>query len=173
MKYVANIDNWIPDWLIEDLKNKSQGYQNPTIITDWSEESRCIPQKWVEHGYDLSRVKFVNAIEDQLVKKITLPLIFKNVIEVWFSKLEVGDIFPLHEDAYKYDHKKIERYWVALSDWKPGHIFQCGDVVLTNYQKGDVFKFNNSKDLHGACNFGFEVKLSMQISCLITEHEKI
>jgi hypothetical protein len=163
MQLVNNISEWIPDWLINFLLQKSVGEITPTCEEHYE---HYLAKMWKEKGYDLNRLRFTFFYKNHFPQEIVLPNFFKNVVEVWCSKLEVGDLIPLHEDAYTYDYQNIERYWIALQDWKYGHIFQHKDEIITKYKCGDVFKFDNAKDIHGACNFGYEPKLSIQVSCL-------
>lgn len=165
MKLVHNISDWIPEWLVEFIIDPSTGQAAPYIAEDWK-DNQSLPKLWRSYGYTLDKIDIKFFEEKDLPQKIVLPDFFKNTIEIWFSKLEIGKVFPLHRDVYKYDHTTINRYWIALEDWKHGHIFQCKDIVLINYKAGDVFQFDDPKDFHGAANFGFSSKISMQVACL-------
>lgn len=165
MKLVHNISDWIPPWLINYLLDPAAGQSSPTINKEWKSSS-SIAEFWTSNGYDLKKIHLRFFNEEDIPKRLLLPDFFNNPIEYWFSKLDIGTVFPLHRDTYKYDHDSIDRYWIALEDWQPGHIFQCGSTVLCNYSKGDVFLFDSPKELHGAANFGLQAKISMQISCL-------
>jgi hypothetical protein len=79
----------------------------------------------------------------------------------WISKVKPGKCFPMHYDTIKEDLVNPKRYWIALEDYKWGHVFIVGNRVVRDYRAGDVFLFDNS--IHGAANVGLETKFSLQL----------
>jgi hypothetical protein len=67
----------------------------------------------------------------------------------------------MHIDTIKEDQKNAKRYWIALEDYKWGHIFLENGENLRDYKQGDCFLFDNK--IHGAANVGLEPKISLQI----------
>jgi len=117
--------------------------------------------KWVDAGYDLNRIGWEFYTGDSF--NWTVPLPFEGNISWWFSKLNPGDIFPMHVDTYN-ETVNVKRYWVAYTDYQPGHIFTYDNILLTDYKAGDMFEFTDPTMNHGACNIGFTPKISLQIS---------
>jgi len=105
---------------------------------------------------------------------VELPILDDNIYyEYSFIKLEPGMVTPLHMDHPSYgrkyrgnkplEDKNINRYWLSLKDYEPGHYFIMNDKILTNYIKGDVFKFKKECVWHGAANIGSTCRLAMSI----------
>jgi len=80
----------------------------------------------------------------------------------WFSTMKPGDLMPVHTDRAKPDIP-INKYWMPWTDYEPGHIFIIGDKEVSNYKKGDVYKFDYAGDWHGACNLGTTNRCILQI----------
>jgi hypothetical protein len=156
MIYVKNIKSYISDELIQHMLTHD-GARKPDEVSDYQ---KPILDKWISSGIDTSKVGWEFFNSDNLVENLDLP--FVGNVRWWFSKLNPGDMFPLHLDTYP-EQAQIERYWVACQDHQSGHVFMSGDTVLQNYSAGDVFKFESTDTWHGACNLGFTPKISLQI----------
>jgi hypothetical protein len=113
-------------------------------------------------GFRVASLSWETFTSDNLPYELVLPFRSSGVIRWWFSKLNPGDMFPLHLDTYSED-LHFKRYWVACQDHIAGHVFMYGKEVLTNYMMGDVFEFDAGSIYHGACNLGFVPKLALQI----------
>jgi hypothetical protein len=157
MKFVGNIKHLIEDRTVIHMMNHT-GTVKPSIVPE--EHQNEIYAKWVDAGYDLSKLRWEFFTGSSFAWEIKTP--FTGHVKWWFSKLRPGEIFPYHIDTYP-DNVNAKRYWVAITDYEPGHIFTYGNKVLTDYVCGDMFEFDDSKMYHGACNIGFNPKISMQL----------
>lgn len=70
----------------------------------------------------------------------------------------VGEVFNIHMDKlgriYPQDHSRIMRIIVMLSDWEPGHFYQYGNHVYTNWKAGDFHTFDWKNVPHCTANAG-------------------
>ena len=82
-----------------------------------------------------------------------------------------GSFIPRHRDKHyrfksknkKTNAKKIIRYCVFLSDWKPGHYFEYDDKPIQPWKKGDILVLE--KDVyHRSANAGTTFKYTAQIT---------
>lgn len=157
MQFVKNV---ILDKDIIDYVLNNNGVRKPELpIKDYQSENY---QRWIKAGYDMSKIGWNFFTGSDFDRPIVLPFDNDN-ISWWFSKLNPGDMFPMHVDSYS-ENKQIKRYWIACKDYEPGHIFLYGDKVLTGYSAGDMFEFTDNNILHAAVNVGFTPKISLQIS---------
>lgn len=81
----------------------------------------------------------------------------------WFSTMKPGDLMPMHTDNAK-KGIEINKYWMPWTDYETGHIFVIGDKEITNYKKGDVYRFDYAGEWHGACNLGSTPRIILQIT---------
>jgi hypothetical protein len=70
----------------------------------------------------------------------------------------------MHTDPHTHDFKNCKRYWIAMQDYVPGHIFQYKDEILTNYKKGDIFQYPDANEIHGAANISYTKRLTFHFS---------
>jgi len=161
MKYIGNCADWIESELIDFLLQSDIGDKVPS-----SDDHSNDPQfkYWINEGFPYNKINFTFIFHDSLDFPVELPTIFKHAREWWFSKLNPGDIVPWHADKFKYNEENIERYWVAMQNYIPGHIFMYEDKPFVDYKKGDIFLFDNPKACHGAANISFIPKLSLQVA---------
>jgi hypothetical protein len=162
MNYVGNFVDWIKPEYIEYMLNtdgtaRPGGGQNPD-----SEEFR----KAKEHGYDLSQTYWYIYEKDTFPFDIKLPFNSELSSLWWGIKMKPGNFMPVHRDPHTYadNHSNVTRYWMALQDWEPGHIFMYEDQVLVNYKKGDVYSYPDPQAIHCACNIGNNTRLSFHFS---------
>lgn len=160
MKFVKNIIQHINPLIVETMLTTSGISKPETNVHDYQQE---ISKRWIESGIDLKKIGWEFFNDNNLV---SLELPFKRY-NWWCSKLKPGDMFPMHIDVYP-EEDSVTRYWVALQDHLPGHIFMYDTSVLTDYKAGDMFLFEDNKCWHGAANLGFIPKLSLQI--VVYEH---
>lgn len=162
MEYVGNFSHWIDESILEKIL-KSPGDRRPK--SESSSYEHAIEQKWKDAGIDLSKIGWEFYSNEHLeIEHLSLPIDTKGKkYKWWFSKLMPGDLFPLHNDVYPENRKNIERYWLACEDHVPGHIFMSNNFSLKTYKKGDMFKFVDPNDWHGAANIGFFPKISYQL----------
>lgn len=162
MKPVYNCKDWITDELLSELLDPTVGELTPVTQDHYTDHQYLY---WKSQGFNCDRIRFTFIFQDHLKQQLTLPTFFKNVKEFWFSRLMPGDIIPCHSDKFKYDVDKIKRYWMAMQDYTPGHVFIYENQIFANYKKGDVFLFESPESMHAAANIGFSPKLTLQVSC--------
>jgi hypothetical protein len=80
------------------------------------------------------------------VQKILSP--WSNLyLETEVCLLTPGKIFPMTTDS-----STEKKYWVAKTDYVPGHIFIYGDIMIKNYRIGDVYEYTNENKEYGSAN---------------------
>jgi hypothetical protein len=165
MKLITNIKDCFSTELISYmLENDGVARPDSDMLG-----SGGLAEKYSSKGFKLSKLSWETFNSDNLPYDLVLP--FKSVgsIKWWFSKLNPGDMFPLHLDTYS-EEKDFKRYWVACQDHSPGHIFMYEKEVLTGYSAGDVFEFDAGHIWHGACNLGFSLFLLNRILSDQSQH---
>jgi hypothetical protein len=162
MEFVGNYNHWIKQEYIDYMMlntgtPRPGGGRNPD-----SEEFR----KAKEHGYNLDQVYWYIFELDTFPFDITLPFEVDLDSQWWAIKMNPGNFMPVHRDPHTYDPTLFDtkRYWMALQDWEPGHIFMYEDKVLANYKKGDVYSYPNAQAVHCACNIGNRTRLTFHFS---------
>jgi hypothetical protein len=163
MIYLGNYKDWIKQEFIDHMlfNDGTPRPSTPNSNPD-SEEFR----KAKEHGYDLTATYWYIYLENDFPFKITLPFEERDDFIWWGIKMKPGNFMPVHRDPHTYDPNfyKVERYWMALQDWQPGHIFMYDREVLVDYKAGDVFKYPDAQEMHCACNIGNETRLTFHFS---------
>jgi hypothetical protein len=160
MKFVGNFKKWIDPNIMEIMLTTS-GEKRPLDNDTTIERKQEVLQKWLSVGYDIKKLSWEFFYEEH-VGNISLPIPTDLKYKWWFSKMNPGDMFPLHVDEFPYDEKNIKRYWMAMQDILPGHVFIHKDKPL-DYSAGDMYEFNDARDWHGAVNIGFVPKISYQL----------
>lgn len=162
MIHVGNYADWINQELIDFMMSndgtaRPGGGPNPD-----SEEFR----KASEHGYDLTQTYWYIYEPHTLPFKITLPFDDREDFLWWGIKMKPGNFMPVHRDPHTMDpeYHQCKRYWMALQDWEPGHIFMYKNEVLVDYKKGDVFAYPDAQEIHCACNIGNTTRLTFHFS---------
>jgi hypothetical protein len=92
--------------------------------------------------------------------------------EYTFIKWKPGMGQPVHQDYNIKDlgdypgakSIEIDRYWMPLTDWDNGHVFLIEDEIITNYKKGDVFKYNDPMAWHTGGNMGHTLRLTCNLT---------
>jgi hypothetical protein len=128
MKFIGNYAEWINPDLVEFMKindgtARPGGGANPD-----SEEFR----KAKEHGYDLNKVYWYIFEPDTFPFDIKIPFDDQNEYMWWGIKMNPGNFMPVHRDPHTYDPKfySVKRYWMALQDYEPGHVFIYNKELL-------------------------------------------
>jgi hypothetical protein len=155
MKYLGNYAEWIQTEWLDFIKDndgtcRPGGGRNPD-----SEEFR----KAAEHGYDLTQTYWYIYEPDTFPFDVKSPIPLDGEFLWWFIKMNPGDKMPMHKDPHALVEKNSKRYWMALQDYEPGHVFIYEDQLATGYKKGDLFVYDDSKALHGACNIGWSTRM--------------
>ncbi len=162
MDFVGNYSDWIKqeyiDYMIShDGTKRPSGGRNPD-----SEEFR----KANERGYDLNQTYWYHYESDTFPFDITLPF-DSDLKSIWWGiKMNPGNFMPVHRDPHTFDPTfyDVNRYWMALQDWEPGHIFMYEKQVLVDYKKGDIFVYPDPQALHCAANIGNNTRLTFHFS---------
>ena len=163
MKYIGNYSKWIdPLWEHKILTTTGQARPRdwpPATAVESAEYSR-----YEMAGYDLNAVNWW-VYEEQDLNLIVDPIWTTGNVHWWFTKLLPGQYMPMHTDPHAHD-KPCNRYWMPLQDYEPGHVFVYKDSMITNYKAGDVYCFDNERDIHGAANIGHTPRIML----LVTEY---
>lgn len=158
MKYIGNFSEYIPEGICDkimkgsDVKSFLTEYHNPE---EW--------KHWKEAGYSDEMLSYYDLLNKDLNIDVCLPSeVFGDILEIWFSRLDPGELLPLHQDGYDFD-PNFSRYSMFLQDYIPGHVFVYGDEIITGYKSGDVYQFDNPFIWYAACNMGLQSRFTMQI----------
>jgi len=162
MKYIDNFNSWIDPEIIETII-RGTGERRPN--TTVSEKEAPTETIWTNAGIDVKKIGWEFFYNEHINRAhIDLPINFPGKkYKWWFSKLNPGDMLPLHVDLYPEEMSNVQRFWMACQDHQPGHIFFNNGETLNHYRAGDLFEFPNADSWHGAANLGFTPKISFQI----------
>ena len=170
MNYVGNYKSWITPKLMNHL-----------TINDGDTVSVWQPDRWKGHpmldearerarfGYshknhDFQQFNIMSA--DMQDYKIQLPNLIDDDRKAmwWFIKLLPGQMQAMHFDPHLLDTLNPKRYSLFLQDWQPGHIFTWDDKMLSNYNAGDLYIWEDPMCYHGVVNIGYETRYTLQIT---------
>jgi hypothetical protein len=158
MLFVGNYKDWIkPEWieflLANDGTKRPSGGENPDC-----EEFRMATSV----GYDMTKTYWHHYTGAKFPFEIAPPFTTDKKYMWWFIKMTPGQFMPMHRDPHitQDGFTNCTRYWVALQDYDPGHIFIQGTQVLVNYKAGDIWSYDDANEIHGACNIGFTTRLT-------------
>lgn len=166
MKFIFNCAKWISDEFMSYINDNSKG-KRMLFKEEYRDLEIC--KLWISKGYDINKISYTFFFKEDFETPIVLPEKFKHAREFWVSKLQPGDMIPCHFDTFKHPLTGVKRYWMALQDPEPGHVFFYKDRQFTNYKKGDVFLFDQPDEWHGGCNIGFTNKLTLQFTVIENE----
>jgi hypothetical protein len=48
---------------------------------------------------------------------------------------------------------------MSFKDYEPGHVLVYDNKLITDYKKGDLFKFTDPDTYHGSSNIGYSPRL--------------
>jgi len=79
-----------------------------------------------------------------------------------------GHSLPLHCDGFEgfkrlYGDGEATRFFVAISDWDWGHVFQMHDNMISNWRPGDTYIVPKGV-FHASANFGIKPKHTLTIT---------
>ena len=161
MHCIGNYSSWInPIWIAEICN--SPGYGRPK---DWKPDSLQEEQTYTvasNAGYDLKSVHFWLYEKSNLSFDVIPPWTNKD-IHWWFTKMTPGQFTPMHSDPHTFERPCV-RYWVPMQDYQPGHIFIYKDAMIKDYKLGDVFRYVDSQDVHGAANISYTTRIILQVT---------
>jgi hypothetical protein len=166
IQYIGNYKSLIHESWVKKMKITT-GEIRPNknmIMTDFVYSQQ---KQWIDAGYNATELGsatwelFHDWDFDERLDIEKFDFCKNKKHQWWISKIRPGRCFPMHVDTIKTSMINPQRYWVAMEDYKWGHIFIVGNEILRDYKKGDVFLFDNIE--HGAANVGLEIKFSLQI----------
>jgi len=164
MIYIGNYSDWIKQEYIDYIMN-NDGVVRPKTSekNPDTEEFR----KAAEVGYDLNSIMW-RLYEDKVTPlDIQLPIDTTDKICLWwFIKLLPGNYMPMHRDPHVTWEKvkNCNRYWMPLQDYEPGHVFIYKNQMLSDYKKGDLYRYEDSNEIHGAANIGYTPRITFMFS---------
>jgi hypothetical protein len=84
----------------------------------------------------------------------------------WVIKLLPGQMQPMHFDPHLLDSgiKNPKRYTLFFQDYKPGHIFNYEDKIISNYKSGDMYLWDDPMVYHGVVNIAHDTRYTLQIT---------
>lgn len=145
MKYIGNYHSYIPAGLIDNLKD-SEGCE----ITDY-QKFNC----------------------DNLEIEINIPeLPEQRKLITWnLFKFNPGQLEYVYTDDFLSNSQDSLKYIMFLNDWEIGHIFTCGEEMLTNYKTGDVYQLNDRSAKYSWANIGYSNLHFLEIK--MTDNDEI
>jgi hypothetical protein len=81
----------------------------------------------------------------------------------WISKMLPGMRMPMHVDRAD-PEISVHKYWMPWTPYEKGHVFMYEDIIITEYELGDVWVFENPAAWHGAVNIGHTERTILQIT---------
>ncbi len=163
MQFIGNFKQWIdPLWEHRILTTNGQARPRdwpPSTAVESAEYSR-----YEMAGYDLNAVNWWVYEEKDLNLSLTPPWT-NGRVHWWFTKMMPGQYMPMHTDPHAHN-QPCNRYWMPLQNYEPGHVFIYDKEMISNYSVGDVYKFDDERDQHGAAN----ISHSPRIMLLVTEY---
>jgi hypothetical protein len=163
MQYIGNYYHWI-DPLWEHLILTRDGQARPRDWPPATAAESAEYSRYEQAGYDLNAVNWWVYEYGDIYVDVRPPWTTKE-IHWWFVKMLPGQYMPMHTDPHTHD-RPCRRYWIPLQDYQPGHIFLYGDSMISKYKAGDVFMFDDEKDIHGSANIGHTTRITL----LVTEY---
>jgi hypothetical protein len=160
MKYIGNYKDWLDPKTLEIMLT-TPGEKRPLESEADEYRKSAVYKKWVEAGYDYRKLSWQFYFDDH-VGWLDPPLETAHKFKWWFSKMNPGEMFPLHIDSFPDEEKNVKRYWMACQDRDPGHIFIYKDTQL-DWKAGDLYLFDEAREWHGTANIGFVPKISYQL----------
>lgn len=188
--YVGNIKS---DWpkIIEEcyaLVNKNPTYWGSVsaeAMKDWEDGHGS--EKWnitrVEAGavgYSSQNTKSWATTHD----RPQLHMEWENIVKNWLpleypvsrpSLQRPGNVWPWHRDYFVMFKKQnpgeseyIVRFIVFMKDWDPGHMFNAGNSIFSNWKAGDVIVYHPTR-FHIGANAGMTDKWTQNVTGILKE----
>jgi hypothetical protein len=171
IKYLGNNIDWVNQTHLEIIMstpgNLRPAPRDEDLTEVWKKDQF---DNWYGSGYDMNgagwSMYYHNDFEISSMSDMPLPInVTGNTIEWWYVKINPCKTFPMHYDAFKAEAQNFRRFWVAMQDYIPGHIFIYEGKLLDDYKAGDIFEFTNPQAWHGAGNICTTPKVSYQLVC--------
>lgn len=133
-----------------------------------------------EEEYDLERV---GADPKMIITNLNweIPPSLKAISEMFglddcMERVHVqwpGQVWNLHIDKlYKWcpdDPSRVGRYFIQLTDWRPGQFWEYGNYHWNQWRAGDVSTFDWPNMPHSTANAGHHPRVTFQLTGIITE----
>lgn len=164
MKFIGNFADWIdPRWCEEVCNTRGYGRPKEGPSPDTLEMAKEYEKAKVA-GYSDTAIYFWMFDKNNVNFEISQPPWISSKFHWWITKMLPGNFMPMHVDPHTFYQTNSKRFWIALTNWHPGHIIMYEDVVLTNYKIGDVWEYTDSTAIHGAANIGHDTRVILQVS---------
>jgi hypothetical protein len=79
-----------------------------------------------------------------------------------------GQVWNLHLDKLEKwmpaDPTRVQRYFVQLTDWQPGHFWSFGNYTWQNWRAGDCVTFDWLNVPHSTANAGHTPRVTLQVT---------
>jgi hypothetical protein len=172
MKYLGNYRDWIQPGLLDRILS-TQG--DPTLLNQpltWrgNPNHEAWYKEFCSAGYD-KRNFYSNMYNEKTedIKDFTIvppiPVEEGKNFNWWFIKFLPGSVACMHYDPHTKIQKTAERYWMAMMDYHPGHLFVYeGGGMMKNYKAGDLWKFDNADLMHGVTNLSMIPRVTFQFT---------
>lgn len=96
----------------------------------------------------IGNYEFLYQSTDQ-IQQIAVPW-DNDSTEIHPVQLKPGELLIMAEHERSSDIKK--KYWAAITDYVPGHVFVDGDEMINDFKAGDVYEFESINNTKGAAN---------------------
>jgi hypothetical protein len=164
MKYIGNYLDWIdPSWITELTTLPGIARPKEGKKPDGPIEEREYAKARAA-GYKDSDTYFWMFDKHNVSFELPTPPFVTGRFHWWVTKMLPGNFMPMHIDPHTEYQKNSQRYWMPFQSWEPGHIFMYNNQVITDYQAGDVWMYEDPTALHGAANIGYTPRIVLQIS---------
>ena len=159
MKFIGNFKDWIDPKVVEYLL-ANDGVARPNTPGKNPNIQEFIDAENV--GYDLSKPWWYHYEKSIFPFDIKIPIETDKTVMWWFIKMKPGGMMPMHRDPHvTFDYVgNPKRYWLAMDDYVPGHVFVYNNIMLSDYKAGDLWMYTDPNELHGACNMSYKTRLS-------------
>ncbi len=170
MKYIGNYKEWINPAVLDRILTTDG---DPTLLNQ--------PKTWTGHpehedwyrsfcnaGYDKKGFycnMYMSLTEDTKDFTITPPIdIGDRKWYWWFIKFLPGSVACMHYDPHTKIMSTAKRYWMAMMDYHPGHLFVAEGTMMKNYKAGDLWVFDNADMMHGVTNLSMIPRVTFQFT---------
>ena len=132
-------------------------------------------EEYDQEEYDLERIGMSkDAVVTNLNYNLTPEL--KKIADSFgldnaMARLHVqwpGQVWNLHLDKLEKwmpaDPGRVQRYFVQLTDWQPGHFWNFGNYVWQGWAAGDCVTFDWQNVPHATANAGHTPRVTLQVT---------
>jgi len=157
-------------------KEATVKWYHPRPFLNHETNQQAINANWI--GYNKHNTTETNwgldPIHNQILKGLVGDRNFKKLgIDPEKSLLRLleympGHSLPLHHDGFEgfkriYGDGDATRFFVAISNWDWGHVFQMHDNIIANWRPGDTY-IVPAGVFHASANFGVSPKYTLTIT---------